>query len=148
MIMINVNVIEGIVVKAVNNIFAKRKRAANIKELHKRILADSLIARNPRNAAEIDGFKARPFTKGTFIFYPITLNKKSKYTQYIHAALSRDHKVTTPLSWETIEFLKNEMSVDLETIHQVGFEQYNNGHSNLPFHSCYSTATLVWGDNP
>lgn len=140
------NIIEGNVVKSVRNIFAKRKREASIKELHKRILADSLVVKNPNNAEAIEDFKKRPFKHGTFILYPITLNKSTKYTQYIHVAISGDHKVTAPLSWETIEFLKTEMSIDLEIVHKVGFEQYNNGNSSRPFHSCYSTATIVWDE--
>jgi hypothetical protein len=142
-----VNIIEGNTVKAIKSIFAKQKRQASIKELHKRILTDSLLIKTPKNAQSIDGFKGREFKHVTFILYPITLNKDTKYTQYIHAALSEDHKVTTPLSWETIEFLKTVLSIDLETIHRVGFEQYNNGQSTRPFSQCYSTATIVWNDN-
>lgn len=133
--------------KAVKNIFAKQKRAASIKELHKRILTDSLLIKTPKNAEAVDGFKSRAFKHATFIMYPITLNKNTKYTQYIHAALSEDHSVTTPLSWETVGFLKAELSIDLETIHRVGFEQYNNGQSTRPFSQCYSTATIVWNDD-
>lgn len=131
------------------NLFAKRKREASLKELHKRIVADSLLIKTPKNAEAIEAFKVRKLKHTMFVLYPITLNKETKYTQYIHASLSDDQKVTTPLSWDTITFLKETLGVDLETVHQVGFEQYNNGKSNRPFHQCFSTATIVWdGSNP
>jgi len=128
------------IIKILTNI----KRRAAVKELQRRIAKDSLLIKTPRNAAEIDDYKDRNITSSSFILYPITLNKNSKYTQYIHAVLSEDHKVTTPLSWETIEFMKTALSFDIETIHRVGFEQYNNGQSTRPFHQCYSTATIGW----
>lgn len=136
-----------ITVGIIDNLLAKRRWDAALKELHKRIVDDSIATIKTRdNEHVIDDYKSRSFRHSTFVLYPIRLNRNSKYTQYIHAAITDDLKVTTPLSWETVQFLKDRLHVDLETVHEEGFTQYNNGESNRPFNKCYSTATIVWND--
>lgn len=131
----------------IGSLLAKRRLAVALKGLHKRIVDDSIATiRTKDNSHIIDDFKSGVIKHSTFVLYPIRLNKSAKYTQYIHAALTDDLKVTTPLSWETVQFLKDRLHVDLETVHEEGFTQYNNGESNRPFNKCYSTATIVWND--
>ena len=124
---------------------AKRKNTAELKQLHKLIVKDSLNSLNPKtDLPTIDIYRSKKINGVTFLFYPIQLNRSAKYIQYIRASISDDNKVTTPLSWDTIKFIKDPFSTDIVDMHQITLNHFNSGQTNLPFEKCYSTAFLGW----
>lgn len=123
----------------------KRKRVADLRKLQQLIVEDSLSAL-PRDTYgdTIAKFRSSDIKGIRFFTYPIPLNRNAEHTQYIRVAIDDDMKVSTPVSWNTIRFLKEELSVDLEELHGTTLAHFSSGNSNLPFEKCYATGFVGW----
>jgi hypothetical protein len=80
----------------------------------------------------------------SFLTYPIQLNRNVPYTPYIRVVIDDGMNVSTPVSWTTLRFLKEQFSADLEEMHETTLSHFNSGISNLPFEKCYATGFLGW----